>query len=213
MRTIVYVDGFNLYYGLVRRTPHKWLDLKALFDILLPRNEVILVKYFTARIVPFPGNPAAPRRQATYLRALRSKPGVEIHLGHFLKSEVSMRLADGSGKSAKVIKYEEKGSDVNLAVNLVADGFKRAFDAAVVVSNDSDLTEAMRIVRDDLGYPVGLVPPVRKADIRANRRRISKELVAQANFTRSVSNGLLKKSQLSSPITDGQGTFSRPNNW
>lgn len=98
MRTIVYVDGFNLYYGLLRGTRHKWLDLRALFGKLLPKNDIVLVKYFTARIVAFPGNPAAPRRQATYLRALLARPSVEIHLGHFLKSEVTMRLADGSGQ-------------------------------------------------------------------------------------------------------------------
>ena len=132
MRTIVYVDGFNLYYGLLRGTRHKWLDLRDLFEKLLPRNDIALVKYFTARIVAFPGNPAAPRRQATYLRALRAKPSLEIHFGHFLQSEVTMRLADGSGQSARVIRYEEKGSDVNLAVHLVSDGFKQAFEVAVV---------------------------------------------------------------------------------
>jgi len=213
MRTIVYVDGFNLYYGLLRGTRHKWLDLKDLFKKLLPRNDIALVKYFTARIVAFPGNPAAPRRQATYLRALRAKPSVEIYLGHFLQSEVTMRLADGSGQSARVIKYEEKGSDVNLAVHLVSDGFKQAFEAAVVVSNDSDLAEAMRIVRKELGLPVGLIPPARKADIRAGRRRVSKSLREQASFTRSVSSGILSASQLPQTITDGRGTFSRPTEW
>lgn len=139
MRTIVYVDGFNLYYGLLKGTSFKWLDLPTLFAKLLPRNDVVLVKYFTARVVSFRGNRDAPRRQRTYLRALRAG-GVEIHLGHFLASEVTMRLPDG---------------------------FKSNYEAAVVVSNDSDLAEAMRIVREELSFPVGLVPPVNKADIRA----------------------------------------------
>ena len=61
MRTIVYVDGFNLYYGLLRGTRHKWLDLKDLFEKLLPRNDIALVKYFTARIVAFrDGGSASP---------------------------------------------------------------------------------------------------------------------------------------------------------
>jgi len=34
------VDGFNLYYGAVRRTPYKWLDLHALCTFLLPQNEI-----------------------------------------------------------------------------------------------------------------------------------------------------------------------------
>jgi hypothetical protein len=213
MRTIVYVDGFNLYYGLLKGTSFKWLDMAALFAKLLPKNDLVLLKYFTAGVVSFAGNPDAPRRQRTYLRALRAGGSVEIHLGHFLASEVTMRLADGSGRSVRVIKHEEKGSDVNLAVHLVADGFKGSYDAAVVVSNDSDLAEAMRIIRENLSLPVGLVPPVRKADVRAKRRRVSKALVAQASFTRSVSTGLLKTSQLPQTISDSRGSFSRPSSW
>tara|TARA_R110002072_G_scaffold29206_4_gene92759 strand:- start:564 stop:863 length:300 start_codon:yes stop_codon:yes gene_type:complete len=34
MRTCVYVDGFNLYYGALKRTPYKWLDLAALMAAL-----------------------------------------------------------------------------------------------------------------------------------------------------------------------------------
>ena len=30
MRTVVYVDGFNLYYGALKGTSWKWLDLVAL---------------------------------------------------------------------------------------------------------------------------------------------------------------------------------------
>jgi len=213
VRTIVYVDGFNLYYGLLKGTAHKWLDLGTLFNKLLPKNDVILVKYFTARVIEFPGKPGTPRRQRTYLRALRATGGVETLFGHFLSSEVTMRLADGSGRSARVIKHEEKGSDVNLAVHLVSDGFKGLFDAAVVVSNDSDLAEAIRIVRDDLEFPVGLVPPVKKADIRSKRRRVSKALVTRASFTRSISNGLLRSSQLPLTITDANGEFSKPGDW
>ena len=41
---------------------------------------------------------------------------------------------------------EEKGSDVNLATYLVADGFRDLYDTAVVVSNDSDLAEPLKLV-------------------------------------------------------------------
>ncbi len=61
-----------------------------------------------------------------------------------------------------MVKSEEKGSDVNLAVQLVADAFRQAAQVFVVVSNDSDLTEPLRLVRHDLGYTVGLVNPHRR---------------------------------------------------
>lgn len=108
------------------------------------------------------GNTQAPARQAAYLRALRTLPNVTIHLGHFLTSEVSMPLvqAPATGpKTVKVIKTEEKGSDVNLATYLIIDAMRGDCDAAAVVSNDSDLCEPIRIVQQELQRPVGLLNP------------------------------------------------------
>lgn len=79
MVTIAYVDGFNLYYGALRGSPHKWLDLEALSRRLLPKDEIRLVRYFTARITARPDDPQQAQRQETYLRALRTLPGVQIH--------------------------------------------------------------------------------------------------------------------------------------
>ncbi len=50
IRTIVYVDGFNLYYGAVKDTPYKWLDLGKMCKFLLPPNDIQRLKYFTARV-------------------------------------------------------------------------------------------------------------------------------------------------------------------
>ena len=117
MKTIVYVDGFNLYYGALRGTPYKWLDLAMLCRRLLPHNQVQRIKYFTARIQARAGDPDGPSRQDVYLRALRTVPNLEIIYGHFLSNKVRLPLADGSG-FAEVVKTEEKGSDVNIAAHL-----------------------------------------------------------------------------------------------
>lgn len=88
MRTFVYVDGFNLYYGSLKGTEFKWLDLKALSTNLLPRDHIILcIKYFTAR-VSGAIDPDAPRRQATYLKALRTTPELKIYYGNFLSKTI-----------------------------------------------------------------------------------------------------------------------------
>lgn len=71
MRTIAYVDGFNLYFGAIRRTPHRWLNLQRLMELhLKPHHQIVGIKYFTAKLNPRPNDPDAPARQATYLRAL-----------------------------------------------------------------------------------------------------------------------------------------------
>ena len=83
-RTIVYIDGFNLYFGALKNTPYKWLDLEKLFQKLLgEKHSITQIKYFTARISPRPGNLDSPERQKLYLKALEHFPLIQIHYGHF----------------------------------------------------------------------------------------------------------------------------------
>ena len=85
MQTIVYVDAFNLYYGCLKGTSFKWLDVVALSRLLLPGHSILRVKYFTARVSPRPGDPGQPQRQQAYLRALETRPEIEIHYGHYCR--------------------------------------------------------------------------------------------------------------------------------
>jgi len=90
-RTYIYIDGFNLYYGAVRGTPYKWLDLMAMCKgILKPDHNVLRIKYFTALVHPTPYDPQKHIRQQTYLRALMAHvSNIEIVYGHFLKKAIS----------------------------------------------------------------------------------------------------------------------------
>jgi hypothetical protein len=162
MRTIVYVDGFNLYYGALKGTPYKWLDLCSLFGRVLPAgHQLVKVKYFTARVTPLPGDADAPIRQDIYLRALRAHCGnqIEIIEGHFLTKPLRAPLALQPTKIVQVLRSEEKGSDVNLAVELVNDSWSGVFDCAAVVSNDGDLQRAMKIAKQHLRRKVLLYTP------------------------------------------------------
>lgn len=149
LRTIVYVDGFNFYYGAVKGTPWKWLDPAVLFGkVLSPRNALVKVKYFTARVQSTSSDTGVHVRQDTYLRALLAHcPLVELFFGHFLRHRVLMEHAFPPPASVPVWKNEEKGSDVNLALHLLNDAWVDAYDCAVVVSNDSDLAESLRLVK------------------------------------------------------------------
>jgi hypothetical protein len=62
-QVIVYIDGFNLYYGCLKGTPYKWLDVCRLSELLLPADDIVAVKYYTARVSARPGNPTAPTNQ------------------------------------------------------------------------------------------------------------------------------------------------------
>ena len=207
MRTNIYVDGFNLYYGALKNTPWKWLDLSALFRLVLkPHHRVATIKYFTARVRPTLNDPSKADRQDHYLETLsRQCPEVEIHFGHFLSHVVSMpRAPEGTG-TVNVIKTEEKGSDVMLAVQLVNDAWTDAYECAVVVSNDSDLAEAMRLARVR-GKLIGLVTPS-----ISRKRRPSRELRRHADFHRGLQRQWLERSQMPARIP---GTSLRkPDSW
>jgi hypothetical protein len=62
----VCIDGFNLYYGALKRTPYKWLDLAKLAQILLPADTLQELHYFTARVSSRPYNPTAAHDQGLY---------------------------------------------------------------------------------------------------------------------------------------------------
>lgn len=208
MKTWVYVDGFNLYYGALKGTTHRWLNPKELtLKLLRDGHEIEKIKYFTARVSPLPGNPDMPARQETYIRALRSLPETEVIYGHFLRHEVYRPLADGSGW-AKIIKTEEKGSDVNIATHLVADAFRGAFEAAVVISNDSDLYEPIRIVAHELGLKVGVLMPVARTG-----RKKSKALQKIATFSKPIRMGAVKGSQFPDTVQLDGNDVHKPDRW
>ena len=205
MKTNVYIDGFNLYYGSLRGTHYKWLNLLKMCELLFPNDQINKIKYFTARVSARPNDLDQPIRQQTFFRALETIPNIEIIEGRFLTKPVTMPVANSNPQQyVQVIKTEEKGSDVNLAVHMLHDGFKKDYELAVMVTNDSDLLEPMRIVKDELGLKVGLVNP---------QKFPSFHLAQQASFIKKLRAGVLAASQFPNSLTDANGTFHKPASW
>jgi len=204
MKANVYVDGFNLYYGAVKSTPYRWLNVAAMCRLLLPRDQINQIKYFTALVSPRPHDSGQPTRQRTYLRALRTIPNLTIILGSFLTHDVMMPLATPSSGYVKVIKTEEKGSDVNLATHLLVDGYNDDYEIAVIVSNDSDLLAPIQVVTGQLKKPVGMLNP---------QKHPSRALLSHVKFVKQIRSGVLAKSQFQVTLTDARGRFSKPASW
>ena len=208
MRTRCYIDGFNLYYGSVKGTRLKWLDLEAVIRNVMPAGyQIDTVKYFTARVK----GSTKSQRQGLYWRALRTNPNIQIILGLFTQHAVMRPLANTvPAQMEQVIKTEEKGSDVNLAVHLLRDGYRDFYDVAVVVTNDSDLKEALRIVKDELNKEVWILYPT---GVQGEKRGIHPALKNVANQLRPIRPNALRNSQFPSTMSDGQGEFHRPLTW
>jgi len=227
LETHVYIDGFNLYYGLLKGTPYKWLDLERFCDQLLPKNTIHKIYYFTAKVDARPHDPDQPTRQQAYLHALATLPRVEVHLGNFMSSVISQVVVDtdpvtgrylrtggkpvlkvdpATGAPEKVWTYksEEKGSDVNLAAHLLRDAYQGNCACAVIISNDSDLLTPIRMAKADCGLKIGLVPPRPKGSV---------ELKRLADFKVDPRTHWLASSQLPDPVPSGSTLIHKPVNW
>ena len=157
-------------------------------------------------------DPNQPIRQQTYIRALKKYiPEIKIHIGFFLTHDVYRpiaypiddRLFGKNIKFVKVIKTEEKGSDVNLGVHLLNDAWEDLYDCAIVISNDIDLSEAIRIVKQKNKKIIGLLTPW--------RYNPSKKLLKYADFNKIIRKGPLSQSQLPNPIPGT--TLHKPDTW
>jgi len=201
----VYVDGFNLFYGALKRTPYRWLDLRVLCHEMLPEDNILAIKYFTARVSARPGDPGKPLRQEMFLRALRTLPGVSIHFGQFRTRPTKLPLSNTMPpKFVWVDRTEEKGSDVNLAAHLLLNGFHKRYETAVLITNDSDLETPVRMVRQDLGLQIGILNP------HATHSSVLKQW---ANFTKRIRQSDVAAAQFPTTLTDKVGAFSKPSSW
>lgn len=210
MRTAIYIDGFNLYYRALKRTSYRWLDLLALSKQLVrAENCITLIRYFTARVQPNKYNPDQHTRQEAYLQAIHAHiPCLKIHEGQFYRNVVRMPLARptvSGPRTIEVIKSEEKGSDVNLAVHLLNDAWENVFDVAVVISNDSDLAEGIRLARR-CGKPIGVANP-HATD------RMNYGLYNVASFRRRIEHKHLKAAQLPNPVWEDDRIIVKPARW
>jgi uncharacterized LabA/DUF88 family protein len=223
-RAVVYIDGFNFYYAAYADGEfgdYKWLDLCRFCDDLLPKLDIVAVRYFTARVKPLPYDPENYRRQDAYLRALLTLPRLYVHLGLFRQHVVPARLAEPAGNlpalaRVRVHRSEEKGSDVNLASYMLSDGFRNRYDVAVVVSDDSDLHEPVRMVRDELGKKVGIVRVVRYRKDPRTGKRVQRGSVFRdkVDFIKDVRRRHFVNAQLPPVVALGNGkTVACPAAW
>lgn len=208
---IAYIDGHNFYHGAMKDSPPlKWLDFIGLCGELLGRHgEIQTVKYYTAQVVDL-GDPSQSQRQNIYIQAIKAT-GVEVIEGRFARREKLVRLKKG-GKLAQAIVYEEKGTDVNLAADLVEDSCS-GLQVALVISNDSDLQRAVDIALRR-GVKVLVANPHhrsrRKPDGTRNRRYRPALTGSEALRIRRAH---LLRHQLPDIVDTPSGPKSRPTEW
>ena len=200
-RVIAYIDGYNLYFGLLdaRLQTSRWLDLHGVCTALLkPRQRLELVRYFTTSVR---NDPATARRQAIFIDALRARGGVEIDFGLFLSKPVTCRKCN-----TQWTKDEEKRTDVNIAVRLLNDAYDDRFDMAMVISGDSDLVPAVESVRERF--------PRKRVIVASPPKRWSADLARSAHAAFTVARAAIRSNRLPDPVITPEGVALRaPQGW
>jgi uncharacterized LabA/DUF88 family protein len=151
--------------------------------LLLPKNRITQIRYFTAIVSARSKKPDAPLNQQVYLRALATIPNLITHYGQFTTHKKRAVRADSPEHDPQFVdiwRTGEKGSDVNLASYLLLDAFQDLYECAVIVSNDSDLVTPAKMVRENLGKKLGIINP---------HERPSKQLRAAADFFKQIREG------------------------
>lgn len=199
-RVVVYIDGFNLYRGIKDSgwQQYLWLNLHSLGEKLCHRAEqklslkqqLVRVRYFTTPVK----NRAKEKRQRIYLDALRTFPRskLTLHFGKYVQR----------GNS-----WEEKMTDVNLAVELTCDAFNNLFDTAIIVSGDTDFVGLIKAVRNRFHNKQVVVAFPPKRD-----KNISLKHASSSSFTISMNDLLNSQFPNEVPKRDGSKLI-RPPEW
>lgn len=226
METIVYVDGYNLFYGRLRNTHFKWLDLfqltQKIIQIQNPESRLSKVKFFTA---PVKANFAShgqksPQAQDRYHRALETIYGesIEIIFGyHTVEKGTPPRYKKPINKNDRVDiwKFEEKQSDVNLSLHMYRDAVNDICEQQVLVSNDSDLEFGLKLIKQDFPHiDLGLIIPRNKPESGKNTRPPSQSLSQHVNWTRNhILSEECETSQLPNIIPTRKKPIIKPDYW
>ena len=214
-KTRVYIDGYNLYYGLLKGTPWKWLDLELFSKSLLnPDHEIVSIVCFTAPVKTHPHDPAALDRQKIYLQGLSKNPLIKTVLGYYTKNDTLLPFSvercglcdvttDGF---VPVKKLEEKRSDVNIAVAMLLDAVRTDTESFVLITGDSDQVGAIEALRYELGKSVLVFNP---------HVGLSQHLKRVASYYKNIPRDLPAKCQLPEEIPVGThgNVIRRPAAW
>ncbi|ADJ26732.1 conserved hypothetical protein [Dehalogenimonas lykanthroporepellens BL-DC-9] len=241
MKTNVYIDGFNLYYGALKYTGYKWLNLYEMCRRLFPSDSINKIRYFTARVKPSPHDINAPVRQDIYLRALRTIPEITIFEGRYVqhptlaaqyplvylnhpKKHTALKpsiitkpefayMADGCSlpSSSPICTYILKREEKGSDVNL----------ASMLLSDcyEGDFEKAVVISNDsDLCMPIELVMrrcnrPVTVVNPHDKSYQSVHLKNIAGNYLNNINRSVLANSQFPATMRDGIGEFRKPEKW
>lgn len=198
MQINAYIDGFNLYHSILsfKENRLKWLNLRSLCEKFLQDNDVLNDVYFFSAYLTH--NQEKFSRHINYVKALKSVK-VDPIMGKFKKKFPKCKEC---GKTYQT--YEEKESDINIAITLLKDAFLNKFDKAFLITADTDLVSTIKMIKELFPQKriILLTPP--------NRRKYAIELIQTANASFEIKKSHVLNSLFPSEIDFNGETIKIP---
>lgn len=229
-KAYVYVDGFNLYHRRLKATfknqthEFKWLNVLSMCEYIFKNHNIEKLKFFTADVKDIESDrkPNKIHNQRVYLKVLNNLEKVEIIKGNFVHRTPSMKLVTPIDRyidfspvirppgretvfSAKVHKYEEKRTDVNIATEMMADAFDNKYDSLILLTNDSDLQRPLEYIKSKFKKEIIILNP--------DKSGRSSALSKQADIVRDIKKSHLTHSQFSDVVEVNGKNFHKPTDW
>jgi len=212
---VALIDGFNVYHALdcksrygggFRYNRYKWINYWKLAECFVPKIDVMKeVRWFTAE-TPWKNKEGEMKRNRhRRLRQVNEDHGVIVVEGYFRPVEKTCRLRVPKA-SIRYQTYEEKRTDVAIAVSLVSLAHRKAYDKVILLTADSDIIPAIQEAKQV--HPAGLilnVLPIERRG-RALRNYVDQQMTMKVKH--------LKASRLPSTVTLSAGKqLTCPSSW
>lgn len=165
-RIVFFIDGFNLYHALAEKPEYykyKWIDLFKLANCFIKKTEKIVGIYYFTALATWDLKKMAKHK--TLIKALELR-NVNIVYGEFKRKDKFCRRCRNRYQT-----FEEKQTDVNIAIYLFELAIRDIYDTAIIVTGDSDLIPAIKAVRKTFpSKKIGIIIPIgrRSEDLKAN---------------------------------------------
>ena len=208
-RSIIYIDGFNFYYGmLVDRPDLKWINYQRLGELLRPDDDIVHVRLFTAEVDR--GKPTSLKRdrQQRLWTALKTQAKITITEGKFARRDRICQVPSCRNPERKYSALEEKQTDVNIALHLVRDVQTLIPENVILISGDTDLLPALDVVLaiDKKVRPVIYIP-VHEEILKYRRKD---ELMKYSAAVKPIPEKYLRQAQFPPHVALADGGVVRP---
>lgn len=168
-RVMVYIDGSNLFHSLRNVAGRVDLDFAKFAAALAGDRRLVRTYYYSAQLDQSK-EPESYRGQQKLFAALRNTEYLELRLGRLVY------------RNWPQVSAYEKGVDIKIATDMLVHASRRLYDVAVLVSADTDFTEALQAIKE-----FGL-----HAEVALFDRRGSQQLRHVSDRVIEVDDGFLK---------------------